>query len=513
MGGTFLERLTTLVRRQASGHSASERSMAETEPVGERMTQGEETPSPSVTFLPGRIGDYEVLGEIARGGMGIVVKARQPRLGREVAVKIIREEMLSSPVAQARFRIEAEAAASLRHPNIVTVYEAGERDGVAFFSMELVQGESLDRLLAREGPMEPRRAGRLLAVVADAVQHAHEKGILHRDLKPANVLIEANDRPKVTDFGIALRVADPSDPARSGVIGTPEYMAPEQASGRESDLTPATDVYGLGAILYEMITGRPPHRAATIRELLMKVLDGELEPPRRVRREVPRDLEAICLHCLARDPKDRYSTATALAADLRAFLAGQPVAAARGGALKHAYRWLFRRPALAMTYAALALFFANQTLLYAFETIDEAFYRRMTVFIVAWALGATAMHMLLEWAGRRSLMRYLWATMDVALLTVILLIANGPKSPLVPIYLLILVSTGFRWRPWLTVYVTALCIGAFLLLVAEARARRPHLSPALDEVLVPVVTMIVVGMISAALIKRMRGLAGLSSVR
>ena len=147
--------------------------------------------------------------------MGIVVRARQARLGREVAVKIIREDLLASPLAHARFRVEAEAAGSLRHSNIVTVYEAGESEGVAFFSMELVEGESLDQLLAREGPMEPRRAARLLAVVAGAVQHAHDKGILHRDLKPANMLIEANDRPKVTDFGIALRVADPSDALRS----------------------------------------------------------------------------------------------------------------------------------------------------------------------------------------------------------------------------------------------------------------------------------------------------------
>ncbi len=464
--------------------------------------------------LPKKIGQYEVLGMIARGGMGIVVKARQPGLGREVAVKIIREELLDSPRARARFRIEAEAAGSLRHPNVVTLYEANEEDGEAFFSMELVEGESLESLLARDGPMEPRRAARVLAAVADGVQHAHTRGILHRDLKPGNVLLEANDRPKVTDFGIALRAAEASTTNDGGLAGTPAYMAPEQAAGRESDMTAATDVYGLGAILYEMLTGRPPYRAGSVDELLLKVLDTTPERPRRMRRKVPRDLEAICLRCLARRPADRYETAAELAVDLRAYLAGHPMRAARGGALGTAYRWLFQRPALALTYAALPLFFANHWLLYVFDPlISSQFHRQMTLVILSWAGGATAMQILVERTSWGTLVRYLWATLDVSLLTVILLIADGPRSTLMPLYLLIIVATGFRWRPGLTLYTTTLCIGALLLLVAEASARRIELIPNLAEVLVPITTMIVVGILSAALVKRMRVLAGFGKSR
>jgi serine/threonine-protein kinase len=295
--------------------------------------------------------------------MGIVYKARQKGLDRVVALKMIRGEEPADASALTRFRAEAQAVARLRHPNIVQIYEVGELpspDGLPgrpYFSMEYAEGGSLARRLARELPT-PRQAAELVETLARAVHHAHQRGVVHRDLKPGNVLLDRDGTPKVTDFGLARRLVSesesvgPSAQTRSGdVLGTPGYMAPEQAQGLSKDVGPAADVWALGALLYECLAGRPPFEGRTAVETLQRLLQEDPEPPARLRPGLPDDLQTVCLKCLEKEPARRYASAEALADDLRAFLAGEPIQARPMGAAARLTRWARRRPTVAVLAA------------------------------------------------------------------------------------------------------------------------------------------------------------------
>jgi eukaryotic-like serine/threonine-protein kinase len=277
-------------------------------------------------------GDFELLSELGRGGMGVVYKARQKSLDRVVALKMILRGEHATPEDLARFQVEAQAAATLRHPNIVPVHAAGEHDGQAYFSMSYVEGETLTAFLAR-GPLRGRDAAALLATVARAVDYAHQHGILHRDLKPSNILLDEAGRPHVTDFGLAKRVKGMEPHQRltqtNAIVGTPAYMAPEQVTGSRGKPSPASDVYSLGVILYEMLTGRPPFQAPTPVDTLLLVLDQDPVRPGMLNPKVDPDLELICLKCIQKEPELRYQSAADLAADLEAYQRGDQLSVRR----------------------------------------------------------------------------------------------------------------------------------------------------------------------------------------
>jgi tetratricopeptide (TPR) repeat protein len=317
---------------------------------------------------PERIGDYELIERIARGGMGVVYRARQISLGREVAVKILLDSAFATPDELARFRAEAAAAASLQHPNIVAVHEIGEEEGRHYFSMDFVAGKDL-AALTHDGPLPARQAAELVAKIADAIRHTHERGILHRDLKPSNVLVDALGEPRVTDFGLAKRMeglasapaeashqADATPPLTltGQVIGTPGYMSPEQATAKR-DIGPATDIYSLGALLYQLVTGRAPFAGETPTAVLRQVEESEPVSPRLLNPSVPTDLETICLKCLAKEPERRYAGARELGEDLRRFLVGEPIFARPSSAGQRVWHWCRRRPAIASLAAAVTL--------------------------------------------------------------------------------------------------------------------------------------------------------------
>jgi serine/threonine-protein kinase len=301
----------------------------------EPTLKGFPSPAPEAEIPPSThsFGNYELLKEIGRGGMGVVYLARHRGLEKVVALKMILRGELATAEDRTRFRTEARAAAALAHPSIVPVYDAGEHEGQAYFSMRFVEGQTLGAILAR-GPMQPRDAARYLAAISRAVQYAHEHGILHRDLKPSNILIDQNDEPHITDFGLAKRVsgeaATSGRTATGAIVGTPAYMAPEQVSNRRGTLGPLSDVYSLGVILYEMLTGRPPFQAPTPLDTLLLVLDQDPVRPRLLNPGVDGDLEMICLKCIQKEPELRYSSAGALAADLQAYLNGEPLSVYSG---------------------------------------------------------------------------------------------------------------------------------------------------------------------------------------
>ncbi len=307
-----------------------------------------------------QVSGYEIVRELGRGGMGVVYLARQTRLNRLVALKMILAGGLAPRDQPGRFRTEAEAVARLQHPNIVQVFEIGEHDSKPFFSLEFCAGGSLDRKL-NGTPLPPLQAAQLVETLARAMHAAHQAQVIHRDLKPANVLLLADGTPKITDFGLARKMDEARQTQSGAVMGTPSYMAPEQAGGKTRELGPATDIYALGAILYELLTGRPPFKAATIMDTLHQVLTEEPVPPRQLQSQTPRDLETICLKCLHKEPGKRYPTAEELAEDLRRFQAGEVIAARPAGRLERGWRWCQRNPTLAGALAAVLLTFAAAT--------------------------------------------------------------------------------------------------------------------------------------------------------
>ena len=385
---------STILEPAAADHASAAREVTVLAPSSGSLVPGS-------TPLPAAFGDYELLEEIGRGGMGIVYRAVQRSLGRTVAIKMLLRRDLAGPADLARFRSEAEAAAQLDHAGIVSIFEVGEHDGHPFYSMQYIEGTTLAKRLT-QGPLPPREAAELLAKVAEAVQAAHARGVLHRDLKPSNILIDAAGEPRVSDFGLAKRLEAGDSVTHTGaILGTPCYMSPEQAAGSRGDVGPASDVWSLGAILYQMLTGRPPFQAASPMDTLLAVLESDPPLPRSLDPQVDRDLEMIALKSLQKPQDLRYASASGLAADLRAYLAGEPVAARRGGLADVAAR-LFRE-----THHAVVL--ENWGLLWMWHSV-VILGLCVTTDVLAWR-GATRVTYLLLWGGGLAL----WAPIFWAL--------------------------------------------------------------------------------------------------
>jgi tRNA A-37 threonylcarbamoyl transferase component Bud32 len=318
------------------------------------LAPGEQT-APALGTKVRYFGDYELLEEIARGGMGVVYKARQRTLNRIVALKMILAGQLADADDVRRFHVEAEAAAQLDHPGIVPIFEVGQYEGQHYFSMGYIEGQSLAAKVARE-PMEPRAAAELVRTVAEAVEYAHQKGVVHRDLKPENVLLDAAGHPRITDFGLAKQVQGDSHLTGTGqILGTPSYMPPEQAAGKVDEIGPAAEVYALGAMHYRLLTGRPPFHAANPLDTLLQVLNQEPVALRQLNHGVPLDLETIALKCLEKNPQRRYGSARELSEELQRWLDGKPILARPVGHAERMVRWCKRNPVIAGLLAAIAI--------------------------------------------------------------------------------------------------------------------------------------------------------------
>jgi len=461
--------------------------------------------------FPRDFGPDVLIREIGRGGMGVVYEARQKGLDRAVAVKMILAGHLASPDLVRRFQSEAKAAARLRHSNIVHIHDVGRHQGQDFFAMEYIEGPSLAERIAR-GRLDLDAAVRLTAAVARAVDHLHRQGIIHRDLKPSNILLDPDGRPYVTDFGLAKVFAAGADGTATGVIaGTPSYMAPEQASGRRTQLGPAADVYSLGAILYELLTGRPPFQAESPLDTLMLVLGGDPELPRKLNARIPRGLELICLKCLAKDPAERYASAEALADDLDRFARGEVPEVRPPSWPQRFWSWTRRQPALASRFGALGLFYAIETVNYLTGVggVSWDFHCKISAVIGLWLFASIVCQRLLD-SGRWWFHAcFAWGALDSAALLAVLLLGNGAASSLLVGYPLLIVGSALWFRVRFVWFMTFLSMLSYGVLMIDFYGRRhdllqQYLDVTPDRHVIFLAALVVLGALVSSLVRRVR---------
>lgn len=467
--------------------------------------------------FPRSFGTYELLGEIGRGGMGVVYKARQKDLDRVVAIKMILASHLASAEHVRRFQIEARAAARLRHSNIVHIHEVGQCHGQHYFTMEYIEGESLAARIGRER-LAFDAIGRIVGAVARAVEHLHQQGIVHRDLKPSNILLDRDDQPYVTDFGLAKVFEPGSEMTATGVIaGTPSYMAPEQASGRNSEVGPAADIYSLGAILYELLTGEPPFKQDSPLDTVLDILGREPTLPRHANPHVPSGLELICLKCLAKAPGDRYASAAALADDLDRFARGEALQVRPPHLGQRLLQWTRRQPALTMRLSALAVFYLVGTVKYLGGDASWEFQEKISILLVAWAAASVVCQQFLR-SQRWSLPAcFVWGTLDsLLLLATLLLVCDGATSGLVVGYPILIAASGLWFRVRYVSFMTALSLMSYGVVVVDfyfwraARLQRDFDVGITRHVLFAL-SLVVLGATVAYLVHRLRALSSFCS--
>jgi len=426
---------------------------------------------------PLRIGPYEVEAELGRGGMGVVYRARHVELRRTVALKTLLTGRLASGGDRTRFAAEAQAAAKLSHSGIVPIFDVGETEGQPYFAMPLIAGPSLSERLSSHGPLAPQTAARLLRKIVAAVAYAHAHGVIHRDLKPGNILLSSEEsvssssldltgigEPKITDFGLAKRQGEATQLTASGqVLGTPSYMPPEQAAGRVSEIGPTADIYALGAILYATLTGRPPFQAESPVEVILQVLEREPTAPSRLVRNVPRELECICLKCLEKRPADRYATADLLLADLDRFLRHEPPEARRLTPLQWSRRWVRRKPVLAAHVIGLAVPLVIAQVVFLLHPASEwAYHLKVSGVLILWIAFSFVFQWLMERQRTSQWPLYLWCTADAALNTAVLGLLTSPLGGFVANYLVMIAAAGLAGSTRLVAWMTACCSVGYL---------------------------------------------------
>ena len=455
-------------------------------------------------------GDYELLGEIARSGMGVVYKARQISLNRLVALKMILAGQFAGEVEVKRFHAEAEAAANLNHRNIVGIYEVGLSEGQHYFSMQYIEGRSLAQLEAdgRWRAGAGKEAAQLVAKVARAVQYAHDRGILHRDLKPANILLDADGEPHVSDFGLARRIgADSSLTMEGTVLGTPSFMAPEQAAAKTKELSAAADIYSLGAVLYFLLTGRPPFVAASPLDTLVQVLEGEVIVPRTINPRVGRDLERICLRCLEKSPERRYAEAATLAEDLERFVRDEPVQAWPPGFKPFLLHWMRRQPALVSRLLGLGIcvIIAQGTFHY-YPTVPLAQHTRIVSALGIWALLSVICQWALERERWSKLVPFIWAVVDAVCLTAALWFDEALPGPLIASFPVLVAVSGLWFRVPLVGLTTILAMLGYSFLVMDDFFRHRRLDQ-MNWHVVFLVLLVLTGCAVAYQVHRVRALS------
>jgi serine/threonine-protein kinase len=430
---------------------------------------GAEEPTPDVpSLVGGAFGPYRIHAELGRGGMGVVYRAHHVVLGRDVALKLLTAGAYASPEQRLRFVAEARMAARIRHPRIVAIHDAGELDGQLYFTMDLIDGDDLAARL-RVAPLPTRDAVSLIAHVARAVDHLHAAGILHRDLKPSNVLLDSAGAPHLADFGLARDdSAEVAATATGTVLGTPTYMAPEQARGQIRALDARTDVYGLGAILYELLTGAPPFLGETPLDTLMNVLEREPPAPRRLNPRLPRDLQRICLRAMEKDPARRYPSAAALADDLEAWLAGEPIRTGDGGVLHRLARGVRREPAAGFRLIGIG---GTAAVIVARCLIDPdtlGYYTPVLVGLTTWGACCVLWQRLGGGQPEAPWTRYAFAITDAVFVSVLIEWTAGGASPLVAVYPTLVAASGLWLDRRLVTIATVAALGGYAgLLVAR----------------------------------------------
>ncbi|WP_240928204.1 serine/threonine protein kinase [Thalassoroseus pseudoceratinae] len=426
-----------------------------------------------------QFGRYWLIHELGRGGMGVVHKAWQSDLERFVAIKMILHSHLASADQVRRFYAEARSAGRLRHANIVGIHEVGDVGGQPFFAMDYIEGQSLTQLI-EDKPLPADEAARIVADVARAVQFLHDHELLHRDLKPSNILIDENGTPFVTDFGLAKMLTDSRDSGQtqSGtIIGTPSYMAPEQAAGRMSQISQKSDIYSLGAILYELLCGRPPFKQDNVLDTLVDVLEGEPTLICQVCRDVPEELQVICHRCLEKDSGARFESAGDLANELERYLRREPIQSKSSGLVSRVKRWGRREPALAARLVGVVLaMIVLQVNYWSADDIPVARHSWIMGVLGFWGVSAFVFQKMMHRDHLADLTRFLWSGTEVVLLTLILAATEGPYGPLLVAYPALVTCSGLFFRVRLVLF-TLVCavLGVIALLAFRTDAAPEHL--------------------------------------